>query len=1049
MTSTISTMTPNTAGQRLANGASALGLAIPILANAWGGAPSAFDANNLILTMPSLRAPWRGTLETIPAWRFRDVSGEALAAPNATGRVAAFRMHSQAMQRLANRATARYAPGSARQPRALPWFMVIRNFDWDSTPFRCEAGDPLLLGATLSGPVSFHDDRGLIICPAAVAALFADLLSDPNNAAMRGPVVADGGSLATIAGIAPVGTVAHIVDPHGVPFVPVVGSLQQAQPNGTGAALATGALIAWQAGQTIGPNAAGASRIRIGLMDAGTLSAAPVACPPLPPGVLRQFLRLAAVDLPFYILGNRTFGEMQGIEPDDGKMPADLLPRVRDNVSITYLRDGLDTLNRAGAVAERVAGVGNSLFFIVSPRIEQQVGYALAPASDRWPQPLPPAATPQPIASPRPDIIAGLSAAWANEHDIVVTFAAGKLPAGAHVRIYPQQFQPIAEIGEALSFLRGDGGAATVPFQTPTPSVSLLLANPFALAPAQQRLPDPKLTIDIVLIDRMRTRAMWGAVTVSIAGPDATPPPDGFVLAGPQIVDQWPVWFRSTASSPLFGIKSAVAGSASTANDMVSIAKSLAVAAPPREGPRLPTMARFETIVATGIQGGAPSGALRWEGVLSGGHWARETRSDQHALGNPGHPAGPDIHAPGIHVTGALGYDLAVHALKRAMPILPMSNFPTSGDDVIAEVLGSPTSPPSWLLFLISPSMRPPVDAPAPGATGSGAVLTTIAAGTETPELSLLPAPQGPGPYTLANLVSDINNAIKPIPITINPPPPSPDADRAINDVRREMFIAHNGIRDAVWSLRRAIRQARELIYVEGPSFGPTAYDDDPAGFPDLIDDLAQSLAQHPGLKLVVAVARESDFDRAYQGYVRRTLMTRAAAVNALGNQFPGRVACFHPVGFPGRSAQLRTSCVVVDDVWSLVGTSHWRRRGMTFDGAVDVASFDRTFDQGYSVGVRRFRQTVMAAKLGITQPIPGGQPSPEWVRLSRPIGAFQLIADMLAQGGLGRIEPFWEGPTDDSVLPTDIRIVDPNGMSGLDGVLAIASFLNSHSAVP
>jgi hypothetical protein len=53
------------------------------------------------------------------------------------------------------------------------------------------------------------------------------------------------------------------------------------------------------------------------------------------------------------------------------------------------------------------------------------------------------------------------------------------------------------------------------------------------------------------------------------------------------------------------------------------------------------------------------------------------------------------------------------------------------------------------------------------------------------------------------------------------------------------------------------------------------------------------------------------------------------------------------------RTAFIRTTSIIVDDVWCLSGATHFRRRGMTFDGSVAIASFDRQMDTGYSRGVR------------------------------------------------------------------------------------------------
>jgi hypothetical protein len=53
-----------------------------------------------------------------------------------------------------------------------------------------------------------------------------------------------------------------------------------------------------------------------------------------------------------------------------------------------------------------------------------------------------------------------------------------------------------------------------------------------------------------------------------------------------------------------------------------------------------------------------------------------------------------------------------------------------------------------------------------------------------------------------------------------------------------------------------------------------------------------------------------------------------------------------------------------------------------------------------------------------------------DWVRLSEPEGSFDLVTDVLAQGGLGRILPFWRGPTDTDVVAQTHEVADPDGVS-------------------
>jgi hypothetical protein len=268
---------------------------------------------------------------------------------------------------------------------------------------------------------------------------------------------------------------------------------------------------------------------------------------------------------------------------------------------------------------------------------------------------------------------------------------------------------------------------------------------------------------------------------------------------------------------------------------------------------------------------------------------------------------------------------------------------------------------------------------------------------------------------------------------------------RLQREIRREFFVARHGLRDAQWSLRRAIAEARELVYIESPQFARTAR---PVGPPqafevDLVAELAASLAAHPNLKVLICTPRDPDFATNFKGWWRQHYQARIEALGALLAVAPGRVALFHPVGFPGRTAFVRTTSVIVDDVWCLVGATHWRRRGMTFDGSAAIASFDRQLEHGYSLRVRAYRRALMAAKLGVQPPAPGAPPSGEWLRLARPASAFDLVADLLAQGGLGRIQPLYAGPSDTTVLPAGANIADPDGSDGAGFVTTFAGMLN------
>src|SRR5690606_20505372 len=103
--------------------------------------------------------------------------------------------------------------------------------------------------------------------------------------------------------------------------------------------------------------------------------------------------------------------------------------------------------------------------------------------------------------------------------------------------------------------------------------------------------------------------------------------------------------------SPLFGIPMPEEPSTPSISNPVDLALSLAAETSPRQAPRLPTQARFETMIVTGTTGPGtpvPANTLFWDAVVTGARWIPESRSAQHAQGNPGNPAGPDVHAPGV-----------------------------------------------------------------------------------------------------------------------------------------------------------------------------------------------------------------------------------------------------------------------------------------------------------------------------------------------------------------------------------------------------------------
>ncbi|WP_299655923.1 hypothetical protein [uncultured Tateyamaria sp.] len=1021
------TLTPQAAAQALQdNGLDALGLTMPHLSNAWGAADPSFDSSTLRLT-PSgnALAPFRGTLEYLDqGHEFRGVTGAGI-----TGPVAAFRLHPQAVTRLSS-LMARYAVAPAPHHRPVPETLVFTGAvpAPDRSPQTYEPGESL----GRNEPMSFHDSRGLIIDPVAVAALFDDLITAfPALDFSGGAGTGGAGGVGSIAGLA-TGVVAQVVDLHGNPFVAPLGDVgiekqdgadtQTGTPDGSG-------LVTLGTGEVLAATGTGAdTRIRLGWATGGTMASGPLAQPGLPGGVTlpRQFLRAFAVDLNWHLRGNRTTSPVVGVPAEDGDMPDDLKPQVRTEVIVDYAVDGPDLMALSNAVLARMDGAtGNPLMFAAAPIIADGVAAPLAPgAPARWPAFPAPAGAGVFGANPAP--LVGATASWTADEDVVVTLAANAVPDGCSVRIYNQRFISIPAIGETPSFKRGDGGASIAVAGQPT---LILVHNPMGLEPGDPK-PDPAtLVFDMVVTPRAQNRRLFAARTLPIAAGPAAVPPDAFA----PVLDRMaavPDTVKSVAPVPLFGTDDGPAdGGAGTPADA---ARALASETVPRTGPRLPTMGRLEAIVVSGIGSAAISEGLDWDGVLSGTSWSRDAMSANHAQGNPGNPPGPDTHSAGVRVEGALAYDLARHAVRRVQPFIPLPGGPP------------PAQAPGWLAMSGGDNMNPPERAGAPpaDATSSGVLLQSIAAVAETPELSLLP----PGNPLDSAAPIDVQTVINDVASAIGIPAPMIDVtngNRLLNELRREYELSVNGARDALWSLARAFHQAEELVYIETAGLARTLHAGAGAGAIsiDLMQILADRLAVQPRLKVIICTPRETDF--VPPPFVRAAIQLRNEALTALTSGAMERVVAFHPGGFPGRAAKLPGTTVIVDDVYSLTGATHLRRRGVSFDGSAAVASVDHSIAQGYSAKVRNQRVLSLAARMGIAQRDPMGLPTSDFIRLQRPSAAFSLVHDVVEQGGLGRVEPNWEGPSDATVIPQTADVADPDGSDGANLTLFLAALLS------
>ena len=1022
-------ITANDATQRLQDdGLLALGLTAPLLSPAWSGADPTYDSTGLTLTMttggvrPAFRGirTWVGDLR--PAGVY-DIGGVPL-----TGVGAILRLHPQAAARLETLVS--WWLGGAGPMRPVPHAMVVRCQTNPATTAQWfAAGETLDINPADTPVVSFHDARGLIIDPAAVAALFDGLATALPAVAQMGMSNAGGG----VTNIASKGTtvVVQVVDPHGGPFREV-DSLVPMVVDGTGDKVAdvpVGGMVTLTPGQGLAPpdSPDGAARIRVGWTRNGTLDRTAL----YPPATTLpcQFLRVTAVDLKWHLLGNRTASTVNGIGRADTDVIEEFRPVVRDRVRLDYLVDGVDVLAAAGQALSTITGGWQGLAFASSPVLEEDVGVPPAPGpAGHWPTF--PATVGAGLPTGPPD--SGLTAFWSGDRDVLLRFPGGTIPTDSHVRVYPQVFKTISSIGPAPSFLRGDGAAAFVVNNNP---FSLLLTNPQDLPDEVSQPTGEILAFDLVVTDRAGMTVTVGNVLVPI-GTGAPPAPgDQFALPDPLGAAAGAV-LQAVAPAPVYGIPAPDVDD-SAPEGIIDMLRRLGGEGNPRVGPRLPTQARFPTLVVVGT--GATSAPMTWDAVVSGGRWARQTRSADHTLGNPGNPAGPDVHAAGVRIDGAAAFDAAQIAARRTQPLLPFLGTVGMGWIPIVANTG-------WAAPAEPANDTAPAGQPAPR-TCAAAVLHTVAVKTESPELALFD--------DIPDQSASIQGLLNEIASQLGVPAPSgsmTNEQQIIKEIRREFYTNRFGARDAQWALRRAVRQARDLVLVASPQFARTKYPKD-APFTeglhelDLVAELADRMNEQKSLLVLVCVPRWPDADPLYGGWVRQSFQARNEALNALKGVDPARVVAFHPNGFPGRSVALRSTTVIVDDAWALVGTSHWRRRGMTFDEGVDVVGFDRAVDGGgASSRIRVFRQALLAALTGVRAPVAPVLADADWSRLAGTRSCVDLVGDLVAQGGLGRLAPFWEGPTDDDVLAQSVHVADPDGGTSDESLLRFAS-LSGESA--
>jgi hypothetical protein len=639
-----------------------------------------------------------------------------------------------------------------------------------------------------------------------------------------------------------------------------------------------------------------------------------------------------------------------------------------------------------------------------------------------------------------------------------VVLEIANLPPSAWVRVYPGQFQPNADM------TRGDGQGREV---SASGAVVMVLPDPFLLRAglglelSDQVVLPPNATLQFdmaVNLPNGNTR-IYGGLSTSVGKSLITSPPLS-VDSGSNPCGT--ASYQGVSNAGVLGLGRI--GKVSPApTGFVQWANALSGQGPPRDAPRLPTMARRELLVAgagTDAASGSPAFARTWSGVIAGGRIQPETICAQSRIGAPGSFGGRETTVIGASTHGGiLAYDIARHALRRSQDIIPRLVTLASSEWNI------PAEPDA-----VDLGQQPAAD----NGTMAGALLQTVAPYCESPELYGLWDVSGIS-SALKTWITDntpdsssVLSALSTLQTTPAPPQPAIDPDpgsgtvgkvettaqRLAIELERELTGVLYGRRDTQWSLHSAIQSARNIIYIETPGFCSTAHNasSPAAGYTaDLIATLTTQMAKMPGLYVIVCVPKNPDFAPGYEGMASYEVEDRLAIVNGMKLALSSppaaeRFALFHPIGFPGRNARVETNVVIIDDIWALIGGSTFRRRGLTFDGSSDLVFTDTLLENSRSTAIRDFRRTLMANRLGIQ----ANSTESTYVALKDASTAFGIIQSALAGGGLGKLSSIWDGTTPGLTPATPLTAdqANPDGREFDMLTASIVSLLGSVSGV-
>lgn len=156
--------------------------------------------------------------------------------------------------------------------------------------------------------------------------------------------------------------------------------------------------------------------------------------------------------------------------------------------------------------------------------------------------------------------------------------------------------------------------------------------------------------------------------------------------------------------------------------------------------------------------------------------------------------------------------------------------------------------------------------------------------------------------------------------------------------------FARGGERSVARGYRKALTQARRLVYVEDQYFW-----DEVAG------PFEAALAANPELRVLLVLPMHPDVE----GLSRRTeLLARGRAVDRLRAIAADRVGAYCLENTRGTPVYVHAKVCVMDDTWCTVGSDNFNRRSWTHDSELSCVVLDRDY-------ARRLRLRLAAEHLG------------------------------------------------------------------------------------